>query len=460
MGHGSRPKSPSALVALGLTARGELRDWTYLALGSLAIAGMLALLLASARTPVLQDLLPWPWQTFFRKALVTHVVFSFIVWYMAVTGTVATLACAQSGGPLRLQRLGRAGVWVASAGALLLLVPTLANSGEPSLNNYVPVLIHPLYYAGLALLALGVALPALRLLANPAALRDPVVSGAVAASFAALVAFLCFAIAWIMLPTGIDEANWNERLFWGGGHVLQFTNTALMLTCWQLLARNAFGADPLPSAVSHALMASLVLFVLPAPLFYFWFHPMGAEHREAFTQLLRFGLVLQPTVMGAGVVMLALRRRGACPWRSPAFLGLMLSLAVFALGGVFGYFLGVSDTRTPSHYHAVIAGVNLSFMALFIAVLLPLLGKPTSGRRAERWQFPLYGIGSMIATSGGFIAGAAGVPRKTAGAEQGLDTLTKSISMGAWGIGSVIAVLGGILFVWIALARLLRKDAP
>ena len=36
---------------------------------------------------------------------------------------------------------------------MALLVPVLSNQGEPSLNNYVPVLIHPLFYAGLGLLA-------------------------------------------------------------------------------------------------------------------------------------------------------------------------------------------------------------------------------------------------------------------------------------------------------------------
>ncbi|MBF0393365.1 MAG: hypothetical protein HQL38_11865, partial [Alphaproteobacteria bacterium] len=37
----------------------DLRGWALLGVGALAMAGALALLLALARTPGIQDLLPW-----------------------------------------------------------------------------------------------------------------------------------------------------------------------------------------------------------------------------------------------------------------------------------------------------------------------------------------------------------------------------------------------------------------
>ena len=111
---------PSALT---WRPRRALSGWLLLALGSLAVAGGLALLLALARTPGVQDWLPWPWASFFRKALVAHVVFAFVVWYMAMLGGLA--AAARPGSATSLL-----GLALATAGAVLLLVPTLTNQGR------------------------------------------------------------------------------------------------------------------------------------------------------------------------------------------------------------------------------------------------------------------------------------------------------------------------------------------
>jgi hypothetical protein len=44
-----------------------------------------------------------------------------------------------------------------------------------------------------------------------------------------------------------------------------------------------------------------------------------------------------------------------------------------------------------------------------------------------------------------------GIQRKTAGAAQGLDSLPTQMAMGVMGLGGLLAVLGGTLFVWIML---------
>lgn len=427
--------------------RGELRGWALLGLGALAMAGALALLLALARAPVTRDWLPWDGD-FFYRGLVTHVVFSFEVWFLAVLGALA--AAAGPPGPL-----ARAGLWLALLGSALLLVPTLGNQGEASLNNYVPVLDHPLYYAGLGLAAAGVALALMR----PGVFRgdDPGAFGLACAALAFLAACLCFALAARLIPPGTERAHFNERLFWGGGHVLQFVNTAMLMVAWHRLSLAAFGRAPLPPALGRAVFALLAAAALAAPLIYLRHDVLGLAHRQAFTDLLWYALPLPPLVAGLGVARLLLT--GRPDWRSPAALALGLSLAVFFLGGVSGFFLGVADTRTPSHYHAAIGGVNLAMMGLFHVVFLPLLGRAPKPRTLA-WQYHLYGWGQLLHAVGFFLAGASGVPRKTAGAEQGLDTVWKMLSMGVVGLGGAIAVLGGVLFVWTALALLLKRETP
>ena len=439
--------------------RVELFGWAALAVGSLAVAGALAVLLVLARVPQTQVFLPWSWQSFFYTALVTHVILSFVVWFLAVLGALAVLVVAErAGAGLRWGALGSVGLAAAAVGAVLLLVPVLLNDGEPSLNNYVPIVVHPLYYLGLALVALGVALPVVRLLQNFAAWRTQVGFGVWVAGVCYLVALLCFALGWLCLPPGLDIQTVNERLFWGGGHVLQFVNTALMLAVWVLLAERALGAAPLPEALFRVVMGSMVVFVAVAPVFYGLFDILSLEHRLAFTDLLWYGLTAPPVVVGAGVVALLVRQRGRLIW-SPALLGLSVSLAVFFVGGGMGFFLGASDARTPSHYHAAIGGVNLAFMALFVAVILPALGRAVRSPRLNRWQFHLYGWGQLVFSIGMFVAGAAGVPRKTMGAAaQGLDSPLKKVAMGVYGFGGAMAVVGGVLFIWLVLSRLLARE--
>ena len=433
--------------------RAELRGWALLSIGSLALAGILALLLVLSRTPKIGDLLPWG-PTFFYRALVTHVVLSFQVWFLAVLGAFSALITED--GPLRW--LGWPGLAAASIGALLLLVPALADQGDPSLNNYVPVLVHPLFYAGLMLHALGVALAALRLLPFLLRISSPAqfTLGCAAASF--LIACLCFGLAYQQIPTGTDVAQFTERLFWGGGHVLQILNTLLLIAAWQILSQRQFNQPPLSTPIAAAASGGLLLFAIAAPVIYGLTDILGLAHRQAYTDLLWFGLPLPTTLTGLG--LLRLLWRGPRDWRSPAFLSLALSLGVFGLGGVAGFFLGVADTRTPSHYHAVIGGVNLGLMGLFIVTILPAIGRATLPGKSTRLQFQLYGGGQLLHAIGFYLAGAAGVPRKTAGAAQGLDTLWKKVSMGVVGVGGAVAVIGGILFVWMALSRLLaRKEA-
>lgn len=407
----------------------ELRLWLLLALLALAVAGALALGLALARTPHVQDWLP-SGPAFFHKALVTHVVFSFQVWLLA-------MLAAASVGDRAASASGLAGFALAACGCLLLLAVTLSGRGEASLNNYVPVLDHPLYFAGLALVGAGIA---------AALWRRGAGMPAVGAAYA--VALACFAVAALRLPVDLDPAFRLERLFWGGGHVLQFVNTGLVMVAWQRLADDA-GSSRSRLAFALLAMGALAALVVEAR-----FDPLGLAWRQAYTDMLWYLLPLPPLLLAADLLW---RRRRDMDWRGLAGWALAGSWLVFALGGGAGFALGAGDTRTPSHYHAMIGGINVALMGLVHVRLLPALGRAAPRAALARWQLGLYGGGQVLHALGFYLAGLAGVARKTAGAEQGLDSAFKLASMGLVGLGGAVAVLGGVLFVGQVLARLVRR---
>ena len=208
-------------------------------MGALGVAGAFALLLAISRVPGVEAVFPWP-LGFFHKGLVIHVVFSFVVWFLAMFGALALLAADRlATGTPPSAALGLGAVAGSALALPMLFIPALLDRGHPTLNNYVPVIIDPLYYAGLGLLAASIGCAAVRLLAaaRPAQLRrDGVAAALLAAALACLLALVCFALALRLLGGSPYSHDYNEALMWGGGHVLQFVNTLLLIAAWGLLA--------------------------------------------------------------------------------------------------------------------------------------------------------------------------------------------------------------------------------
>ncbi|MCP5372366.1 MAG: cbb3-type cytochrome c oxidase subunit I [Hyphomicrobiales bacterium] len=440
----------------------EMAGWAWVAVLSLAVAGLFAVLLAVSRTPGVHEFFPWP-KDFFQKGLVIHVVFSFVVWFLAVFGFVTYVATLQVGnGAPRHVIMGRIG-WLASAVAFALLaVPAMLDRGEPSLNNYVPVIIDHLYYAGLVVLAAGLALVVLRLLLNlpgRAETLNPLGTGALAGGVIYLIALVCFGLALSELAGDTPSHAYNEDLFWAGGHVLQFVNVAMLVVGWYLLAGIAFNQAPMSTGVYNAALLWLVVSAATAPFLFWLYEPFTAEQQLAFTNL-QYALA-PPTVLVAGALVASIRRRrrtaGSLPWRDPGFLCLVLSFAEFALGGFLGLFVDGADARTPAHYHGVISGINLVFMGLFFVFFLPLQDRLVGAGRAIRAQIWLFFGGQSLFSLGLFLAGGHGAMRKVAGNAQGLDGVLAYGGMVVYGIGSLLAIIGGVMFIVTVIRALMRK---
>lgn len=433
----------------------ELWGWAAVAIGSLAVAGVFALFLALSRIPGVENVFPWP-VDFFHKGLVIHVVFSFVVWFLAVFGGLSVLAAEALDPRWPARLLGPPALLGMVLAAPLLFLPALLDRGEATLNDYVPVIVDPLYYAGLAVMGGAIALVSLRVLvAFVSRLGSPPAWAMVTAGggLVYLVAAICFVVAGFLLEGRQVDHVFNQELFWGGGHLLQFLNTLLLIASWCLLAGSIAGR---PLVSSRILLIATLLIVLPAliaPFFYGVFPPLSAAQAEAFTDL-QYALGPPPLLVMAAI---AVRLPRPLPWRDLSFLCLVLSAIVFFVGGFLGLFVDGTDTRTPAHYHGVIAGVTLAFFGLFYALFLPLLGRSLARGRLIYSQVYCFAGGQLAACLGLFLAGGFGAPRKTAGTAQGLEGIEAMIGMAMNGIGALVAVIGGVLFIWTVAAALLRR---
>ncbi len=462
----ARSGSAVGAAETDVVASGEGRGWGVLAVGSLAIAGVFALLLAASRIPGSERIIPWP-VAFFGKGLVIHVAFSFVVWFLTVFAMLSALAFQGIAVGIEKPRLtwaGPAGMAAVSVSFPLLLIPSFLDGSVAALNNYVPVIDHPLYEAGLALLYIGVLMPVVRLLANALPSRrslDPLSFGIVAGGIIYIVALVCMGSALELAWNRVAQPGLHEDVFWGGGHILQFLNCLMMLYGWHVLARSSFGEPIGSAAVFKVAAVMLVVFVLPAPAIYAAFPAGSSKLRNAFT-FLQFALA-GPTLLVAIATMSSLVRRlraaDRLPFENVAFLAVVLSPFVFGVGGTLGFLVDGTDTRTPAHYHGVIAAVNLAFMGVFLCQVLPALRRPPTVRPLVlKLQIVLFGLGQLLACIGLFWAGGYGAPRKVAGEAQGLVD-GAMVGMYLNGIGALIAVIGGVMFIWTVLTALLRRRA-
>lgn len=458
LGTPDTPAAPEIAVDRG---RRLARAWFLMAVAALLASGLFVLLILASRMPVVGE---WfPLQNFFHLAIVVHVDFSVLVWFGAIAAGLWSLNSTPKGLAAGWLALG-----LVAAGSMLLAVAPF-HPGQAIMSNYVPVLDNRWFNSGLLAFAAGIVLAALRQMRFPRPVSAAGSERAVARfgiQSAAIITVLAaggFAWSYLALPQFLTGAGYYETLFWGGGHILQFAWVQIMLVAWLWLAAGAgirlvFG----PKWLMLLLLANFI----PACLGvwgYLRFDVGSPEQRQFFIWLMAAGGGL-----AAGPIGLALlhgawhtgRGRPGMPGAANARAlrdGVVWSIVLFGVGGALGFFISAGNTIVPAHYHGCIVAITLAFMLLCLE-LAPRLGFGTAGARITRAIAWTYGPGQLLHIAGLAWSGGHGVQRKTAGSAQGLDSAAEIAGMAVMGLGGLIAIVGGVLFL-VAFAGALRRRA-
>ena len=418
-----------------------------LGLVSLVAAGIFSILLVMARTPVVQEWIPFI--DFFHIALVVHVTLSVLIWLLAISAAFWSLG-ATTEQPL----WDKISFSLAAVGTLIIIVCPFLGAGDPLMNNYVPILQHPLFYWGLGLFAAGIFSHLVRaLLGRPriaarldgtGALQFGITLSTLLTGFSIIAVFA----SWRGLPTEMDGQIYFEFLFWGGGHVIQFSYTLLMMIAWIVLAFASGGRFELTPRLTLVFLIFLALPVITVPFLYLAHDVTTAGHRLAFTELMKYGGL---SCLPLGLAVAASLWRVRKPTGEGRYLraALVSSLGLFAVGGVLGFMIAGLDIVIPAHYHGATVGVTIAFMGLTY-YLLPRLGFGALPERMATWQPYIYGSGQLMHIIGLAWSGGYGVQRKTAGVAQGLEGIGQTAGMGLMGLGGLVSVIGGLLFLIVA----------
>ena len=437
--------------------RALARAWLALGLAALAGSGLYSVLLVLARTPGINQ---WfPVADFFRVALVVHVDLSVLVWFAALAGMLWSLNTGE-----RLAGWSWAALGLCGSGTGLMALGAFIRPGEAIMANYIPVLHGPLFLAGLTVFGLGLGLLVLRsLLAAPR--LGPAIDGERTLRFGLTASVVCVAVAlgafaWSLIdvPKQLDLRTYYEILFWGGGHALQFAWTLLMLVVWLWLANACGGQVRLSPRIALGLLMLALVSVFVTPYAYVAHDAISVENRQLHTWVMRVGggLAIFPIALAVVLALAPLRRLR--DEQKPLWGALVCSMVLFASGGVIGMLISGSNVKIPAHYHGCIVGVTLALMGI-VYHLLPTLGWSTPRGRLARWQPWLYGLGQLMHIAGLVWSGGYGVQRKVAGSEQVLRSSAEVAGMGLMGLGGLLAVIGGLLFVIVVLRAMRTRSA-
>jgi cytochrome c oxidase subunit 1 len=462
----------------------------------LLVGGIMALLIALTRWPAVH-LLP---ADLFYRFLTAHGLNMLIFWiiFFEIAGLYLGSAVV-----LNARLVTPQAAWLAYAlmlgGALLTDVMIFAGQADVMFTSYVPLQASPLYYLGLILFAVGAIVACVVFFATVVVAKVegrytgsvPLVTfGLVTAAIIAIVTLAGGALTFI--PTlfwSLGLMNLDPEVyrlnFWSIGHPSQQINLAAMVSIWYLLGTLTTGAKPLNEKLSRFAFLLYILFINLGSVHHLLTDAGISIPFKIFNTSYAMYLAVLGSMIHAfsipGAVEVALRKKGynnglfewlrKGPWSEPGFSSLILSMFLFGfLGGTTGVLMGHeqlniighNNLRIPGHFHAtVVGGTTLAFMGLTYYVFPVIFRKEVVGKSLWKIQPFLFGIGMLIFIAGMIQAGAYGAPRRVpdisyAGAPIPVEFSGLTyVMLGLMGIGAVLAVIGGAIFVVLAVLTLL-----
>jgi len=362
---------------------------------------------------------------------------------------------------------------------------------------YVPLKAHHLFYLSYILFAVGALIAVILFFINVAAAKKEktyegslplVVFGLATAAILAVYTLLEGAIAFIpawLWSLGVlekyDPAVYRN-FFWGFGHPAQQVNLAAMVAIWYALAAITVGARPVNEKLSRW-----------AFVFYLFFINLGSAHHmlsdpaySFFYKLANTSYAMYLAVLGSlihafsipAAIEVAQRFKGhtrgtfewlrKAPWREPGFSGMVISMFIFGwIGGVTGVTIGTEQVnmtvhntmRLPGHFHAtVVGGTTLAFMALSYYLIPLIFRKELKFKKWASLQPYVFGTGMVLTSIGMIVSGLQGVSRRhwDISFSNALFSVeipgTVEISLAVMGIGALLAVTGGLMYMTVILS--------
>ena len=380
------------------------------------------------------------------------------------------------GRPIVPRKLAWASWWVALAGTAMSAWTILWGEASVLYTFYPPLMAHPLFYIGAALLIVGswgwcwvMARTWMVWKKENPGVRTPLpVHGMLAtiivwvlATIGVAAEVLILLIPWSLGIVDTIDPLLARILFWWFGHPLVYFWLLPAYVIWYTITPRIAGgklfSDPL------ARLAFVLFILLSTPVgFHHQLLDPGVQAGWKLFHTFNTQLILFPSFVTAFTVIasfeIAGRMKGArgllnwleeLPWGDPAFSSVALAMLMFAVGGfggainaAYGMNAMVHNTAwIQGHFHLTVGtAVALTFMGTSYYLMPRLTGRELELSLLARIQPYLWFGGMLLFSIANHLTGLAGMPRRVYDASYGGSEIAQQ-----WVAGTGISAVGGIL---------------
>lgn len=464
-----------------------------MAVVTLTIGGLAALLIALTRWQAVH-LLDATW---FYRLLTLHGIDMLIAWmvFFEIAGLhfgSTVLLNARHAAP---KTAWFAFILMTVGGLMANVVVLIDPRNTVAYTAYMPLKASPLFYLSYILFAVGALIAVITFFINiVVAKREKRFEGSlplVAFGFmtaAILATYTLLQGAAAVVPAFLWSAgilsNFDpgiyRNFFWGFGHPAQQVNLAAMISIWYSLAQITVGIRPVNEKFSRLAFVLYLFFINLGSAHHLLVDPGLSFSWKAVNTSYAMYLAVLGSMMHAfsipAALEVALRAKGYrkglfgwlrnAPWGEPGFAALVVSMVMFGwIGGVTGVVIGTEQInllvhntmRLPGHFHAtVVSGTTTAFMGFTYYIIPLIFRKELKLKKWAVWQPYVFGGGMLLVSLGMIVSGLQGVSRRNWDITfSGVVPGTIELSLAIFGIGSIIAVIGGIMFVTIVLTSIL-----
>ncbi|MGB8341045.1 MAG: cbb3-type cytochrome c oxidase subunit I [Chthoniobacterales bacterium] len=374
-------------------------------------------------------------------------------------------------------------------GTLLAAAAILSGQATVLYTFYPPLRAHPAFYVGLVLVVVGSWIAFLNWLPpyfawkreHPGEKMPLAVVGIFAtfivwviATIPVAIEIIFMLIPWSMGWVPTVNVPLARMLFWFFGHPLVYFWLLPAYVMYYTMLPKLAGGKLYSDFAGRLTFLWLVLYSAPVGIHHQFTEP-GISDTWKFVHAFFTMLVAVPSFVTAFTMAASMEYgarqnggRGLIGWWGKLpyldkdrwlFSYLFSGLVIFIFGGITGivnasYNLDTvvhNTTWLPAHFHQTVAGpVFLSFIGMSLFLVAKLTGKSIKLPTCNIWVPYIWTLGIMIFSSGGFVSGAGGEPRRT---NLGLSYANPQspLYQAHWHSSAVFTSVGGIIMTIAAL---------
>jgi cytochrome c oxidase subunit 1 len=373
------------------------------------------------------------------------------------------------------------GFCLSISGVLLAAMPLLTGNASVLYTFYPPLMAHPAFYIGAALLVVGSWVWCLQMVMMMTTWKKAHPGETVPL---AMYGTTANAILWFITSLGVASEVLFQLIPWSLG-IIDTVDVGLARTLfsWTLHAIVYFWLIPayvamytlLPKAAGGRLASDqmarvafilLLVFSVPIGLHHLYMDPFQAAGWK-FLHMTGTFMVAVPTLITGFTVIASLEVAGklrggkglfgwigALPWGNPMVTAAGLALLMLTFGG-FGGMINASYAMNAmihntqwvtGHFHLIFAGtVVIMYFAIAYHLWPKLTGRQLHSTRLALTQLWLWFIGMLVLTLPWHVLGLDGQPRRIS------STPYDQVLVDKWQPNEVAMIVGGVILVVSAL---------